>query len=69
MNDFEMFLTLPAITRRRIIRQAREVAMLTHHRMDYLTTASVMTVTEYDRMRARQDEKFARQEITRQKWG
>jgi hypothetical protein len=57
MDTFKMFLTLPRITQRRIIRQAREFAALTHNRIDFFSIAENMTVTAYDLRRGRQQER------------
>jgi hypothetical protein len=65
MDTFKMFLTLPRVTQRRIIRQAREFAALTHHRIDYFSIAENLTVTAYE---LRQGRRTERENTARYRW-
>ena len=60
MNNFEKFVSLPAVTQRRIIRTARRIDRETMHRADFYMLCDVLTESAYAR---RQDR------LERRQWG
>jgi len=65
LNNFEKFVSLPAVTRRRILNTARKMHRATSGMLEYTVIADTMTETAYNLRRARQQE---REETARYRW-
>jgi hypothetical protein len=52
MNNFQKFVSLPAVTRDNILRTARRIARLTHNRVDYMSLADCLTEAAWERRQA-----------------
>jgi hypothetical protein len=65
MNNFQKFISLPAITQRRILKTARRVAQDTHNRLDYMTIADMLTEATWE---SRQARRTAREDEARARW-
>jgi hypothetical protein len=65
MTNFEKFVSLPAVTRARILRTARKMHRATSGQLDSTVVADLMTETAYAQRRARQQE---REETARYRW-
>jgi len=65
MNNFEKFISLPLVTQRRIIRQARQIDAATMHRVEFYGVADALTEAAYQR---RHDRATQREELARYRW-
>ncbi len=68
MNDLEMFVSLPRATQRRILDLAREVARATSNRIEYYSTVSAITVTEWEKFKAHRDRRLVEMDTRRDGW-
>jgi len=52
MNNFQKFISLPAVTQRNILHMSRRMARATHNRLDYMMVADMLTEAAWERRQA-----------------